>query len=281
MTTPVAFIVPPDHFERGRPRPTSPHTRQIAALAQALGAPIKPQPTTRGLNVSTDGIGCWKRPFTTPTAFIAHGIADKGNWLYRETDYALAPNDFIAERCGAEAFVVGWPHLDALFDGSLTPAPPGERPRVLYAPTLSRLTRGVDVPSSRTHAEDILKALEAFDVTFSDHPHHSGAGVTPLQAYLDADVIVADYGSTLHIAVGLGKPVVLAPHCGTAAPGSLEEALGHAVRRSTIETLRSRIDHAADFGRRFAEAAWRDVVIDPALRGKSLERAVEIIRALA
>lgn len=277
----INFIVPPDHFELGRPRPTSQHTRQIAALAQALGAPIKPQPTTRGLNVITDGIGCWERPFTTPTAFIAHGIADKGNWLYRETDYALAPNDFIAERCGAEAFVVGWPHLDALFDGTLTPAPPGERPRVLYAPTLSRLTRGIDVPSSRTHAEDILKALEVFDVTFSDHPHHSGAGVTPLQAYLDADVIVADYGSTLHIAVGLGKPVVLAPGSGEPRKGSLEEAVGNAVRRSTIETLRSRIDHAAQYGRRFAEAVWQHVVLDPALRGKSLERAVEIIRALA
>lgn len=278
----IAFVIPPDNFDGETPRPDSQHTRQVAALALATGAPIAPAPVDGALNVLTDGVGCWHDhlPIAAPTAFIGHGVADKGNWLWRETDYALAPNDFIAARCGAEPFVIGMPHLDALWDGSLTPATPDDRPRVLYAPTISRLTRGTDVPSSRTHAEEIVAALEPFDVTYSDHPHHSGAGVTPLQAYLDADVIVADYGSTLHIAVALGKPVVLAPHSGDPQPGSLEEAVGHGVRRCATETLRSRVDHAAQYGRRFAEACWQDVVLDPALRGKSVERAVETIEAL-
>ena len=276
----VAFVVPPDHFHRGAPRAGSQHVRQVEPIARLMGAPILCQPDRRALNVVTDGLACWDWPRGARSAYIGHGVADKGNWLTLNTSAALAPNAYIAARSGSPARVVGAAHLDPLFDGTLTPAPSGPRPRVLYAPTLSQLTNGHPMASSRGSLTQIATALGRFDLTLSDHPHHTGAGVTPLQAYLDADVIVCDYGSTLHIAVALDKPAIIAPGSGTPKPGSLEEAIGADVEHATLGDLAARVELAAEGGPLPSQSAWRDRVLAPEHRGRGAQVAADEIARL-
>ena len=276
----VVFVVTPESMRDGVPILDSPHVRQVAPIAALLDAPIVCEPDPDALNVVTDGLGCWPG-FEGRSAFIGHGVADKGNWLGLDTDYALAPNAYIAARSSVTTHIVGAPMLDALFDGTIHPAPAGDRPRVLYAPTLSRLTSGEPTPSSREHAEQILDQLAGFDVTLSDHPHHTGSGVTPLQAYADADVIVSDYGSTLSIAVALGRPVVLAPDSGTPAPGGLEEYIGRNVYPATSENLSERVALAAELGMLASQHWISDDVLARIIRGRGAARAANIIAALA
>lgn len=281
MDAQVAFVVPPDHFRHGRPIPNSQHVRQVEGIARLLDAPILCQPVAGALNVLSDSKPCWDWPETPiRTAYIGHGVSDKGNYLSVNTDFTLVPSEFMARRSGPEARIMGMPILDPLFDGTLTPKPAGERTRVLYAPTISRLTNGQPMPSSRESAPQIVAQLAGFDVALSDHPHHTGAGYTPLQAYLDADVIVSDYGSTLAIAVALGKPVVIAPNSGRTKRHSLERWLGARVKVATFESLSADVATAAQ-GPTAAQQAARDTVLAPEHRGVSTKLAADVIASLA
>lgn len=277
----IVFVVPPDHFRRGRPIAGSQHVRQVEPIARLMGAPILCQPEPGALNVITDGRPCWRWPAGARSAHIGHGVSDKGNYLASNADATLVPNAYIAARSGPPSRVIGAAHLDPLFDGTLAPAPSGSRPRVLYAPTISQLTNGHPMASSRGSLTQIATALGRFDLILSDHPHHSGAGVTPLQAYLDADVIVCDYGSTLHIAVALDKPAIIAPGSGIPEPGSLEEVLGAAVEHATLADLADRVALAAESGPMPSQSAWRDRVLAPEHRGRGAQVAADVIAGLA
>lgn len=270
---------------RNRPQPGTASHRQIASVAAELGARIVRQPIAGAVNVITNGVGCYEIPDGARLVQSGHGISDKGNyhggWLCHA---CLVPNAYIAARVGGGSIplVAGVPYLDPVFRGEMTPAPPGRRPRVLYAPTLSDLQDGRHVGySSRLKADEIRSALAPYDVTFSDHPRYARGRITPLQAYLDADVIVADYGSTISLGVILGKPVVVAPVPVGPEPDSIEDYLGQRVRRAdTIADLPRLIDAAVEHGPLPAETDASPVVLDPDLRGTSTQATVQHLRDL-
>lgn len=144
--------------------------------------------------------------------FASHGIADKG-WrrarFVKHFSYICVSGPAWIRKYQREGLdrrkllLVGYPKIDTLV--RLVPSPRGDRPRVLWAPTVltQRKPR-----SSWPALGAYLDALDdRYDITVSAHPKHSG-GVSTTQALVDADVVIADTGSTIYEAWALDKPVV-------------------------------------------------------------------------
>lgn len=160
----------------------------------------------------------WPQPHQQ--LFMSHGIADKQyrtaskiygfEWVHTSgpwwTDYYKRQG-----RPAKSIVETGYPKLDPLFDGTLTPKPrTDDRIRVLWAPTHSGING-----TSRTYPSAYLELAESlatllppttFDVEIAAHPRVSRK--VTLQGYLDADVVIADAGSTLYEAWAVDKPVV-------------------------------------------------------------------------
>lgn len=118
----------------------------------------------------------------------------------------------------------GYPKLDPLHLGEVDGSGFWKQSsgRVLYAPThgggSERWTEGNrSKPGARATTwwirDQILDALTdaGFEVVLAPHPRHSEGNRATFAQYVDADVVVADGGSTIYEAWCLGKPVVL-PH---------------------------------------------------------------------
>ncbi len=163
---------------------------------------------------------------------MSHGAADK-NYLWTQDSRGrrvanrfsdlLVPGDFLRRRLVDSPTVehgqdrvhtVGWPRLDVLLadlperarsSGRAT------RPRVLWAPTHNKRKRGATSRSTSSFPAfgDYLEVLSRFaTVDVSVHPRNRDDR-TPTGASLPAaDVVVADFGTTVYEAWALGKPVI-------------------------------------------------------------------------
>ncbi len=104
------------------------------------------------------------------------------------------------------------------------------KPRVLWAPTHNRRKRGETgrSTSSFPEFENYLRALSRFAwIDVSVHPRNR-TDHTPTGASMPrADIVVADFGTTVYEAWALGKPVIfprwlLADRIAEYLPGSAE-----------------------------------------------------------
>ena len=182
---------------------------------------------------------------------MSHGVADKsylwtadgqGRKLANRLKHVLVPGNWLRDRLLAspaiklgpdQIHVVGWPRLDMLVDE--VPAPGrrlfGEpKPRVLWAPTHNKRRRGETGRSTSSFPafENYLRALSRFAwVDVSVHPRNR-TDHTPTGASMPrADVVIADFGTTVYEAWALGKPVIfprwlLADRIAEYLPGSAE-----------------------------------------------------------
>jgi hypothetical protein len=138
--------------------------------------------------------------------FVSHGIADK-RWrtysIVRKFEHIFHSGPawqakYLEQGAPPERlWEVGYAKLDPAFDGTLKR---GDGARVLWAPTHRRAW-----PYQYEALEPIIRRL---DVGISQHPQEAGPKASTLQALVDADVVIADGGSTVYEAWALGKPVV-------------------------------------------------------------------------
>src|SRR5690606_20060891 len=105
---------------------------------------------------------------------------------------------YVEQGCPPEKlWEAGYAKLDPLFNGEITR---GNGPRILWAPTH---------PTSWPRHYDLLRSVIdvlPYKIAHSAHPQLTRKPT--LQPLMDADVVIADGGSTLYEAWALGKPVV-------------------------------------------------------------------------
>jgi CDP-glycerol glycerophosphotransferase (TagB/SpsB family) len=159
---------------------------------------------------------------------MSHGCADKGYHL-RERHrrqllelfkYVLVPGPFLKRKLvdagvpGDRIFEVGWPMTDHLFGAGGTQRrgrPPGANLTVLWAPSHDYDAAGQTLPvSSYPRFKPHVRELEAagFAVVQSAHPRNRNKKRATSDLYLEADWVIADFGSTLYEAWQLGIPVI-------------------------------------------------------------------------
>lgn len=160
-----------------------------------------------------------KNPVGPNDVFMSHGIGDKNYWTADRISpypHALVPGPAWKERIEAggykgKVWITGYTKLDPIFQGEYVRRQ-AAKPYVVWAPThvYSRKYRG---RSSYPWCMNLINEIpDCYDKHIALHPAsrlslHQEQDVT-LQELLDADVVIADAGSTLYEAWALGKPVI-------------------------------------------------------------------------
>lgn len=256
------------------------HGRTMAAM-KALGVEAcwSRQPLEGHTNVYLWGRSHFNSPRREVSIYIGHGIADKGNWAYQAPrfDLLLAPNWFIAHTAGRKGFSAGIPMLDRWTE----PRPhrgrqSGDRIRVVYSTTINPRPHVGNLSSiDQSQAWiDTMGSCDDIDLVVAQHPSQSKRGpgrkALPIETIANADVVVADPGSHLSVAVALGVPVVVPSHL-QGVRGSIEEQLMHLVRRADLGTVVDQVRDAADHGPLPFEQSASSMVLDPQHRGVSAQ----------
>ncbi len=205
--------------------------REVSAYTHALDALIGPiqnhlPECTVSAKAGVDGAlnFCFFLGSTAPSprGLMSHGVADK-NYIGRSKrgkaknfDYLFVPGPAYKEKhvlgLGIEKFpkdrifVVGWPKMDPLFSGEMVrkPATDGEI-RVLYAPTHNAIKEVSSYPAFSKHLDKFPPGIRVIN---SPHPARKESRAATLHEWLEADVVIADSGSTIYEAWMLGLPVI-------------------------------------------------------------------------
>ncbi|MEN8907910.1 MAG: hypothetical protein ABF289_18315 [Clostridiales bacterium] len=161
-----------------------------------------------------------KCPVGPYDVFISHGIADKNYWTgdkIKDFKYAFCPGPTWEKRMRktgykGEIFQVGYTKLDPLFDG-LYKRTERNKKYIVWCPThgYNNKNRG---RSSYPQCLELINQIDSsiYDVKLCLHPtskmNNNVKQVPTLKELVDADVVIADAGSTLYEAWALGKPVI-------------------------------------------------------------------------
>lgn len=160
-----------------------------------------------------------KYPVGPNDVFISHGIADKNYWRadkIKRFQYALVPGPAWKERImkggyRGKVFVVGYTKLDPVFNGGYK-RQERQRPYVVWAPTHSYHKKNKGRSSFPACNRLIEQIPDCYEKDTALHPsarkQKKGLHDITMQELIDADVVIADAGSTLYEAWLLGKPVI-------------------------------------------------------------------------
>ncbi len=208
---------------------------------QILGSIIKHLPT----DVWRDSVEEYVEGCLNFTLFIdkeadvlmSHGAADKNyhwrkidgdktrrmNHERRRTDL-LVPGSWLRNKIlishwlnfpKEHVHVVGWPRLDTLLEmARRLPEPSGSirrRKKVLWAPSHDYARRGEDMVSLSSYPEfsQYVKPLgERYDVEISLHPRNRKDKRPTDKPLIEADIVIADFGTMVYEAIALGKQVI-------------------------------------------------------------------------
>jgi hypothetical protein len=160
-----------------------------------------------------------KNPVGPNDVFMSHGIGDKNYWIAPRISpfrHVLVPGPTWRDRIKkggypGKIWVVGYTKLDPIFNGHYL-RQEREKPYVVWAPTHGYRYRHRG-RSSYPWCMDLIREIpNCYDKHIALHPAsrlslHRRQDVT-LQELLDADVVIADAGSTLYEAWSLGRPVI-------------------------------------------------------------------------
>lgn len=272
---PIFFVYEP------HTHPKLPHTK---ALIDALVAPVMAHlpeavkvdhPHPDAINVRF-----WYTPTFDDDVFFGHGIADKNG---RNADHLAGfgtifhsgprwQRKYLEQGLSADQIrQVGYTKLDPLFGMTQTTH------TVLWAPTFA---------AHWQHSYEALRALilelpVERSVHCLDQPNH-----VTLTELVDADVVIADGGSTIYEAWALGKPVVFPDWAvgDLISPGSIEDEIYrlqigyHAHHPDELPEV---IEQAQQQGITAPERAFIDDIFPPELRGTSGKAHAEALMEIA
>jgi len=150
-----------------------------------------------------------------PNVFMSHGIGDK-NYMTGSKgsagkfNYVFVTGPAFKEKLiknGVPAdkiYIVGWPKLDPIFQGEYE-STKSDKIRVLYAPTHNAIQSVSSFPAFNEYLDKFPGDIEVIN---SPHPARKEGHMPTMQPLVDADVVIADAGSTIYEAWALGKPVI-------------------------------------------------------------------------
>lgn len=152
----------------------------------------------------------------TKNVFITHGIADK-NWRNAQKtakfDYVFVSGDLWVDKltkegmCENKIKLGGYTRLDNIYNQKDTYVKTFDNGKktILFAPTHNS-TRA----TSYNKLNDIIDSLKSqYNIIVSEHPANREDKSVTSNQFLEADVVVGDFGSSMYEAWTLGKPSVL------------------------------------------------------------------------
>jgi len=152
--------------------------------------------------------------------FISHGIGDKNYWIaekIKDFKFAFCPgptwkNRMLNTGYKGEIFITGYPKLDPIFQNQIKRTK-RKKPYIAWLPThgYSSKNRG---RSSYPFFNEYIKKIPTslYEIGNGMHPttklHSNRKQLPTMQELADADVVIADAGSTVYEAWSLGIPVI-------------------------------------------------------------------------
>lgn len=160
-----------------------------------------------------------KSPVGPNDIFYSHGIADKNYWIgkrIKDFKFAFVPGPAWEKRMRntgyeGEIFQVGYTKLDPIING-IHAKTERKKPYVVWAPTHGYNNKNKGRSSYPQCMQLINKIPKDYETKLALHPtsklHQRIKHMPTLIELLDADVVIADGGSTIYEAWILGKPVI-------------------------------------------------------------------------
>jgi len=279
--------------------------REVSAYRYALDSlinPIRkhlPESTVTPKNGVKGALNfCWfiRSQGFHPNAFMSHGIGDKNYMIgtkghANRFDYVFVTGPAFKEKLirhdtpAEKIFVVGWPKLDPIFNGEYQRTP-SDKIRVLYAPTHNAIQEVSSFPAFNEYLDKFPADIEVIN---SPHPARKDDNMPTMQPLVDADVVIADAGSTIYEAWALGKPVifpdwlvregVLKRFKGAFEAKCYEDNLGY--HANSFEHLLELIPEAISRGLDSKVIEFTEGLFPAELRGESGKTVAEILRRLS
>lgn len=242
-----------------------------------------------------------KYPVGPYDIFMSHGIGDKDYWIasrIAKYKHALVPGPAWEKKIKAgkykgEIHVVGYTKLDPLFNGEYA-REKRKKSYIVWAPTHGYPGKHKGRSSYPQCMSLINEIPNCYEKTISLHPtsriSRKNKQDISMQELLDADVIIADAGSTLYEAWALGKPVIFPDWiCKNDVmahfrPGNLEyqiydKKIGYHAK--DMKHLIKLIDVALNKGMQDAEIEFIENVFPSELRGKAGENSAKVLMKIA
>jgi hypothetical protein len=234
--------------------------------------------------------------------FYSHGIGDKNYWTadkIEDYSYVMVPGPAWKERIEAggfegEIFVTGYTKLDPVFWGEYQKQK-RDKPYVVWAPTHGYNYRHKGRSSYPWCVDLINEIPEEYETCLAMHPttrmnakqNHD----ISLQELVDADVVIADAGSTLYEAWILGKPVIFPDWlCKNdvlahfkSDPGNLEYQIyekGIGYHAKDMAHLVELIDVALNKGMQQQEQEFIESICPEHTRGKAGDNCAAVLKGL-
>jgi len=241
-----------------------------------------------------------KYPVGPNDIFMSHGIGDKDYWLASKIGgykHVLVPGPAWKKRIEAgkyrgEVHIVGYTKLDPLFNGEYKKNE-FDKPFVVWAPThgYNHKHKG---RSSYPQCMSLIKEIpDCYKTAMALHPtsrmNKKNKHDVTMQELLDADVVIADAGSTLYEAWALGKPVIFPDWIckkdvlAHFSPGNLEyqiydKQIGYHAKN--MKHLIKLIDVAIAQGMQQAEIEFMEGIFPSNLRGKAGKMAASVLKSI-
>lgn len=160
-----------------------------------------------------------KCPVGPNDVFISHGIGDKNYWKGSKLEgfnYAFCPGPVWEKRMrktgyNGEIFITGYTKLDPIFQG-LYKKTKRDKPYIVWLPTHGYSNKHKGRSSFPFFEKYIKEIPDIYEFGNGMHPttkmNLNKKQIPTIQELVDADVVIADAGSTLYEAWAIGKPVV-------------------------------------------------------------------------
>ena len=161
-----------------------------------------------------------KAPVGANDIFFSHGIGDKNYWKgdkIKDYKYAFVPGPAWEKRMRntgykGEIFVCGYTKLDPLINIDKNSIKKNLKPKILWAPTHGYHSKNKGRSSYPVFLRYLDQIPKDYDLVTSLHPtskmHNKKKQLPTTNELLEADIVIADAGSTLYEAWILGKPVI-------------------------------------------------------------------------
>jgi hypothetical protein len=241
-----------------------------------------------------------KYPVGPKDVFMSHGIGDKNYWIgsrIADYHYALAVGPVWEKRMRdtgykGEIFITGYTKLDPIFNKEIK-VKENKKPYIVWAPTHIYNNKYKGRSSYPQCLSLINEIPDTYEKALSLHPSSRlGRGDVQnvsMEELYQADVIIADAGSTLYESWAIGKPVIFPDWIckkdilDSFTEGNLEYEIydkGIGYHAKDMKDLIKLIDVALEKGMQEQETEFMEQVLPTKYRGKSGKYTAEALKQI-